>query len=180
MLAQTGSTSLISMRPSVGNPKTFPVSKAFAQRVDVPCQLGGGMRSRQNIAAAFDTGVQRVILGTKAYESTDFLKEACQEFGGERIAVGIDAKDGLVAVKGWTETTSMRAADLALERSASRLRNRDLYRYCDRWYARRTELRCLDRASRIFSSATSLPAAECPVRTIFLDLRLFPACMGQS
>ncbi len=72
------------------------------------------MRSRQNIAAAFDCGVRRVILGTKAYESTVFLRDVCQEFGGERIAVGIDAKDGLVAVKGWTETTSSRAVDLAL------------------------------------------------------------------
>ena len=97
-----------------GEPKNLPCIESICAAVDVPCQLGGGMRSRQNIAAAFDTGVRRVILGTKAYESTDFLKEACQEFGGERIAVGIDAKDGLVAVKGWTETTSKRAVDLAL------------------------------------------------------------------
>ena len=97
-----------------GEPKNLPCIESICAAVDVPCQLGGGMRSRQNIAAAFDSGVQRVILGTKAYESTDFLKEACQEFGGERIAVGIDAKDGLVAVKGWTETTSKRAVDLAL------------------------------------------------------------------
>ena len=97
-----------------GEPKNLPCIESICAAVDVPCQLGGGMRSRQNIAAAFDTGVRRVILGTKAYESTDFLQEACQAFGGERIAVGIDAKDGLVAVKGWTETTSKRAVDLAL------------------------------------------------------------------
>ena len=97
-----------------GEPKNLPCIESICAAVDLPCQLGGGMRSRQNIAAAFDCGVRRVILGTKAYESTDFLREACQEFGGERIAVGIDAKDGLVAVKGWTETTSSRAVDLAL------------------------------------------------------------------
>ena len=97
-----------------GEPKNLPCIESICAAVDVPCQLGGGMRSRQNIATAFDSGVRRVILGTKAYESTDFLKEACREFGGERIAVGIDAKDGLVAVKGWTETTSRRAVDLAL------------------------------------------------------------------
>ena len=97
-----------------GEPKNLPCIESICAAVDVPCQLGGGMRSRQNISAAFDTGIQRVILGTKAYESTDFLQEACQVFGGERIAVGIDAKDGLVAVKGWTETTSRRAVDLAL------------------------------------------------------------------
>lgn len=97
-----------------GEPKNLPCIESICAAVDVPCQLGGGMRSRQNIAAAFDTGVRIVILGTKAYESTGFLMEVCQEFGGERIAVGIDAKDGLVAVKGWTETTSKRAVDLAL------------------------------------------------------------------
>ena len=97
-----------------GEPKNLPCIESICAAVDLPCQLGGGMRSRQNIAAAFDRGVRRVILGTKAYESTGFLRDVCQEFGGERIAVGIDAKDGLVAVKGWTETTSRRAVDLAL------------------------------------------------------------------
>ena len=97
-----------------GEPKNLPCVESICAAVDLPCQLGGGMRSRQNIAAAFDRGVRRVILGTKAYESTGFLKDMCQEFGGKRIAVGIDAKDGLVAVKGWTETTSRRAVDLAL------------------------------------------------------------------
>ena len=97
-----------------GEPKNLPCIESICAAVDLPCQLGGGMRSRQNIAAAFDRGVRRVILGTKAYESTSFLRDVCQEFGGERIAVGIDTKDGLVAVKGWTETTSNRAVDLAL------------------------------------------------------------------
>jgi phosphoribosylformimino-5-aminoimidazole carboxamide ribotide isomerase len=102
-----------------GQPKNLLCIENICAAVDVPCQLGGGMRSQQNVAAAFDSGVRRVILGTRAYESTDFLKEVCQEFGGERIAVGIDAKDGLVAVKGWTETTSSRAVDLALSAQQS-------------------------------------------------------------
>ena len=97
-----------------GEPKNLPCIESICAAVDLPCQLGGGMRSRQNIAAAFDSGVRRVILGTKAYESMAFIEEVCQELGGERIAVGIDAKDGLVVVKGWTETTSSRAVDLAL------------------------------------------------------------------
>jgi phosphoribosylformimino-5-aminoimidazole carboxamide ribotide isomerase len=97
-----------------GEPKNLSCIESICAAVDVPCQLGGGMRSRQSIAAAYESGVRRVILGTRAYQSTDFLVDACQEFGGERIAVGIDAKDGLVAVKGWTETTSKRAVDLAL------------------------------------------------------------------
>jgi phosphoribosylformimino-5-aminoimidazole carboxamide ribotide isomerase len=96
-----------------GIPKNLPCIESICSAIDIPCQLGGGMRSRQNIAAAFDRGVRRVILGTKAYESMGFLKDMCQEFGGERIAIGIDAKEGMVAVKGWTETTSKSAVDLA-------------------------------------------------------------------
>ena len=97
-----------------GEPQNFPQIESICAAVDVPCQLGGGMRNQENITAALDRGVQRVIIGTKASESMDFVKEACSEFGGERIAVGIDAKNGLVAIKGWTETTASRAIDLAL------------------------------------------------------------------
>ena len=97
-----------------GEPQNLPHIERICAAVDVPCQLGGGMRNRENIAIAFDHGIRRVILGTKAYESFDFVQEACSEFNGERIAVGVDAKDGLVAVKGWTETTARRAVDLAL------------------------------------------------------------------
>jgi phosphoribosylformimino-5-aminoimidazole carboxamide ribotide isomerase len=97
-----------------GKPQNLAHIERICAAVDIPCQLGGGMRNRENIAAAFDRGIRRVILGTKAQESTDFVRDTCSEFGGERIAVGIDAKDGLVAVKGWTETTPRRAVDLAL------------------------------------------------------------------
>jgi phosphoribosylformimino-5-aminoimidazole carboxamide ribotide isomerase len=60
-----------------------------------------------------------VILGTKASQSPEFIGEMCALFGGEKIAVGIDARDGMVAVKGWTETTAQRAADLALAAEAA-------------------------------------------------------------
>ena len=72
------------------------------------------MRTLENVRAAFSAGISRVILGTKAAESGDFIREMCEEFGGDRIAVGIDAKNGLVAVKGWTETTARQATELAL------------------------------------------------------------------
>lgn len=97
-----------------GEPRNLPHVTRICAAVDVPCELGGGMRSLENITAAFEAGIRRVILGTKACESIDFVREACSAFGGDRVAVGIDAKDGLVAVKGWTETTARRAADLAL------------------------------------------------------------------
>ena len=98
-----------------GEPKNLASIEKICAAVNIPCELGGGMRNFQNVTAAFSAGVSRVILGTSACRSTDYVLEMCREFGGDRIAVGIDAKEGLVAVKGWTETTSIRATDLALE-----------------------------------------------------------------
>lgn len=92
---------------------------AICRSVTVPCQLGGGIRSESAIRAALEAGVSRVILGTKASQSPEFIGEMCALFGGEKIAVGIDARDGMVAVKGWTETTAQRASDLALAAEAA-------------------------------------------------------------
>jgi len=92
---------------------------AIFRSVIVPCQLGGGIRSESAIRAALEAGVSRVILGTKASQSPEFIGEMCALFGGEKIAVGIDARDGMVAVKGWTETTAQRASDLALAAEAA-------------------------------------------------------------
>jgi phosphoribosylformimino-5-aminoimidazole carboxamide ribotide isomerase len=79
----------------------------------VQIQLGGGLRSLESIEEALALGVARVILGTAAYENPDFLRQACKKFAG-RIIVGIDAREGRVAVKGWKETTSMDAVELAV------------------------------------------------------------------
>ncbi len=88
--------------------------RAICKAVDIPCELGGGMRDIEAVHAAFDAGVRRVVLGTRACESLQSVREMCQEFGGERIAVGIDSRDGKVAIKGWRETTSLSATGLAL------------------------------------------------------------------
>jgi phosphoribosylformimino-5-aminoimidazole carboxamide ribotide isomerase len=96
-----------------GTPKNLEHVARICESVNIPCELGGGMRNLENISAAFSAGISRVILGTKAAQSVEFVREICAEFGGDRIAVGIDAKDGYVAVKGWTETTKTRAIDLA-------------------------------------------------------------------
>lgn len=97
-----------------GEPKNLDHVERICSAVNIPCELGGGMRNFENVSAAFAAGVSRVILGTKACESIDYVREMCTEFGSERIAVGIDAKDGRVAVKGWTETTPLQASELAL------------------------------------------------------------------
>jgi phosphoribosylformimino-5-aminoimidazole carboxamide ribotide isomerase len=75
-------------------------------------QLGGGMRTREAVARALALGVTRVVIGTRAVESEEFVVELVREFG-EKIAVGIDANDGKVAVKGWVSTTGTSALDLA-------------------------------------------------------------------
>lgn len=98
-----------------GKPANFEIVARITATAGLPVELGGGMRDLDTIRRAFDSGVSRVILGTKAAESFDFIAQAAAEFGRERIAVGIDARNGVVAVKGWTETGSLRAADLIRE-----------------------------------------------------------------
>lgn len=86
---------------------------AICASVRIPCELGGGMRDIGSVRAALDAGVSRVVIGTRAAEAPDFVAELVREFGGERIAVGIDARDGFVATKGWKTTTTLRAGDFA-------------------------------------------------------------------
>jgi phosphoribosylformimino-5-aminoimidazole carboxamide ribotide isomerase len=97
-----------------GVSRNLEVIRAIASSVSVPCELGGGMRDASSIEVGLATGVRRVIIGTKAAEP-GFLAEAAGRFGPSRLAVGIDAKDGKVAVKGWVETMELSALDLARE-----------------------------------------------------------------
>ena len=87
--------------------------KKITEAISIPCELGGGMRSEEAIQKALDAGVARIIIGTRACESMEFVEQAVKKFGGDRIAVGIDAKNGIVSVKGWTESSNIRATDLA-------------------------------------------------------------------
>jgi len=97
-----------------GEPTNLDAVAKICAAVKIPCELGGGMRNAEKIQAAFNAGVARIILGTKACQSPTTIADLCKQFGGERIAVGIDANSGRVAVKGWTETTAILASDLAL------------------------------------------------------------------
>ncbi len=102
-----------------GEPKNLAVIEKICAAVNIPCELGGGMRDFENVTGAFSAGVSRVIVGTKACEAPEYIAEICAEFGGARIAVGIDANNGKVAVKGWTHTTATLASDLALVAQAA-------------------------------------------------------------
>ena len=93
-----------------GIPANTATVRALAQAFDGFIELGGGIRSLQTIEAYLAAGVDRVILGTAAVTDPDFLKEALNRWG-EKIAVGVDLKDGFVAIKGWTQTSSLTAED---------------------------------------------------------------------
>ena len=96
-----------------GEQRNLDAVRAITGAIGIPCELGGGMRSDAAIARAFEAGVARVVIGTRAAESLDFVREMAKTFGGEKIAVGIDARDGLVSTKGWTEMSQLTALDLA-------------------------------------------------------------------
>lgn len=81
----------------------------------IPCELGGGLRDEATVRQALDLGMARVVVGTRAAESMEFVRRLVETFGTERIVVGIDARGGTVAVKGWTESAGRQALDLALE-----------------------------------------------------------------
>ena len=97
-----------------GVPKNRAAIQAIVAAVDIPTELGGGIRDLETIEGYLELGIDRVILGTVAKENPALVAEACQRFPG-RIVVGIDAKDGLVAVRGWAEVTNKKAVDLARE-----------------------------------------------------------------
>ena len=96
-----------------GTHANLEIVRQIAKALIVPVQLGGGMRSPAAVKAALDAGVSRVVIGTRAAESVSFVSDMVEQFGGDKIAVGIDAKDGLVSTKGWTEVSTIDALDLA-------------------------------------------------------------------
>lgn len=96
-----------------GEQRNLDAVRAITGAISIPCELGGGIRTPEAVRRAIDAGVARVIIGTRAAESLDFVRDMAREFGSERVAVGIDAKNGLVSVKGWTEESSLTALDLA-------------------------------------------------------------------
>ncbi|TNE39931.1 MAG: 1-(5-phosphoribosyl)-5-[(5-phosphoribosylamino)methylideneamino]imidazole-4-carboxamide isomerase [Alphaproteobacteria bacterium] len=95
-----------------GRPVNAKAVEAILAATDVPVQLGGGIRDLATIEAWLDRGLSRVILGTIALRDPEIVKAACKAFPGH-IAVGIDARDGRVAVEGWAETSETTALDLA-------------------------------------------------------------------
>ena len=96
-----------------GRPVNAPAIERILESVPLPMQLGGGIRDMATIAAWLEKGVDRVIIGTAAVQNPDLVKQAARVWPN-RIAVGLDARDGRVAVQGWAETSNLSALEIAL------------------------------------------------------------------
>jgi phosphoribosylformimino-5-aminoimidazole carboxamide ribotide isomerase len=101
-----------------GEPKNRAVIQAITEAMEaVPVQVGGGIRDRETIAAYLDAGISQAIIGTRAIEAPEFLESMAAEFPGQLI-LGLDARDGMLAVAGWDETSSVEAVAFARATSA--------------------------------------------------------------
>lgn len=96
-----------------GSPRNLEVVRRIAAAVQVPFQLGGGLRRVDDVAEALHAGAHRVIVGTSALVEEDFIPALLERFGPERVVAGIDARDGMVAVRGWVEVSDVAATVLA-------------------------------------------------------------------
>ncbi|MDP6625005.1 MAG: 1-(5-phosphoribosyl)-5-[(5-phosphoribosylamino)methylideneamino]imidazole-4-carboxamide isomerase [Nitrospinota bacterium] len=95
-----------------GNTVNKKSIESILKNISIPIEVGGGIRDMETVETFINMGVQKIILGTAAKENPDFVKTACKNFPG-RIVVGIDAKDGFVAVRGWVEKTEQKATEMA-------------------------------------------------------------------
>jgi phosphoribosylformimino-5-aminoimidazole carboxamide ribotide isomerase len=93
-------------------PRNLAAVAAIIDSVDIPVQVGGGVRTLETLAAYLGIGVERVVMGTAAHRNPEILVEACQSFPG-KVVLGIDSRNGRVAIEGWSQTTEVGSGDLA-------------------------------------------------------------------
>lgn len=94
-----------------GKPVNVDTIQRIRGAVDMEIELGGGIRTLDDIALYVDSGINKIILGTGAYADRQMVKDALERFGADRIIVGADGRDGMVAIKGWVEKTSVGLID---------------------------------------------------------------------
>ncbi len=95
-----------------GELANLEVIEAISTQVNIPVQVGGGVRTSGAAKTLLGIGVDRVVLGTAAVQAPDLVARLCDEHGGERVVVAVDARDGRVAINGWTENTSVNASEM--------------------------------------------------------------------
>jgi phosphoribosylformimino-5-aminoimidazole carboxamide ribotide isomerase len=94
-----------------GSPANREAVDAILAAVDIPCELGGGIRDERTVRGWLDAGLSRLVIGTKALREPDWFREMCQRYPG-KLALGLDARDGRVATDGWLETSDVNATDM--------------------------------------------------------------------
>ncbi|MGI5920384.1 MAG: 1-(5-phosphoribosyl)-5-[(5-phosphoribosylamino)methylideneamino]imidazole-4-carboxamide isomerase [Syntrophomonadaceae bacterium] len=94
-----------------GSPSNMKAISDIASSIDIPFQVGGGLRTRADVERILQLGAARVIIGTQAAASPDFVRELLDEFGASKIVLGLDARDGMVAVRGWVENSGLPALE---------------------------------------------------------------------
>ena len=95
-----------------GEPVNLDIIAAIVAQSEIPVQVGGGVRSSSTAEKLLSIGVERVVIGTAAVRNPDLVRQLCQDGGSPRVVVAVDARDGLVAVQGWLEKTSVTAVEL--------------------------------------------------------------------
>ncbi len=116
---------------ALGEPGNLQLIEEMARLVEVPLQVGGGIRSLPTAQRVLQLGVDRVVLGTAAVEDPNLVKELCEKIGSIRVVVAIDAREGMVAIRGWREGTTVTALELSKRMAAQgvhRFLNTDISR----------------------------------------------------
>ena len=98
---------------ATGEPAHLAIISAIVIALDIPVQVGGGIRSADTARAWLEAGVDRVVIGTAAVRNPGMVAEVCREHGSEKVVVSVDARDGMVALQGWTEASEVSVLDLA-------------------------------------------------------------------
>lgn len=96
-----------------GNPANLAAITAITRTLSIPVQVGGGIRSLDTAAALFDAGAARIVIGTAAVSNPQLVADLCRQFGSAQVIVALDARDGMVAIRGWTEMSQTTATALA-------------------------------------------------------------------
>ena len=98
---------------ATGEPAHLEVISAIVAALGIPVQVGGGIRSAATARAWLEAGVERVVIGTAAVRDPEMVRDVCRDHGSERVVVSVDAREGMVALQGWTEASEVSVLDLA-------------------------------------------------------------------
>ena len=96
-----------------GAPANLSIIDAIVRALEIPVQVGGGIRERTTADALLSAGINRVVLGTAAVENPVLVEDLCRDYGGDSVVIAVDARDGMVTTRGWTSGSDVSALDLA-------------------------------------------------------------------